>query len=196
MLKRLNKKKSIILIFSCILLLTVIVSGTIAWFKSESNSLVSKFSYGNIKIFITEEDVNDENVKNFEIIPGAKIKKNTTVTVEENSEDCWLFIEIEQSDNFYNFMNYSIEAGWKKLEEYENIYYREVDKKNEKQIYAVFKDDIINVNSDITRELFNSLTDDNYPMISILAYGIQRNSKIDAIDTAEDAWLLVNNQNN
>ena len=196
MLKRLNKKKSIILIFSCILLLTVIVSGTIAWLKSESNSLVSKFSYGNIKIFITEEDVNDENVKNFEIIPGAKIKKNTTVTVEENSEDCWLFIEIEQSDNFNNFMNYSIEDGWKKLEEYENIYYREVDKKNEKQIYTVFKDDIINVNSDITRELFNSLTDDNYPMISILAYGIQRNSKIDAIDTAEDAWLLVNNQNN
>ena len=171
MQKKISKKKSFVLIFSCILLLIVVVNGTIAWLKSESNLLISKFSYGNIKIFITEEDVNDENIKNYEIVPGAKIKKNTTITVEENSEDCWLFVVIEKSDNFDDFMNYLLDDGWIELEQYENIYYRKVDKKNEKQIYSVFKDDIVYVNSDITRALFNSLTNENYPTISISAYG-------------------------
>ena len=133
-----------------------------------------------------------KRASNAEVVAICDKSQETLDSQKENTKG----LNIAFYDNFDDFMNYLLDDGWIELEENENVYYRKVDKKNEKQIYSVFRDDVVYVNSDITRALFNSLTNENYPTISISAYGMQRNSKIDAIDTVEDAWLLVNNQEN
>ena len=191
MLKRINKIKPLILLVLIIMLLLTSVSGTIAWLKSESNSLVDRFTYGNIKISLEESK---QDNKNYEISPGKVIKKDTTVTVEGGSEDCWLFIKIDKTQNFDTFMTYSLKDDWKALDGYSDIYYREVQESDEKQEFQIIKDNVINVKSELTKVVFDSLNEDTYPTISLSAYAIQRNDDIEGLDTAHTAWLLVNNQ--
>lgn len=196
MIKKIKFTKSIILVPACIVLISFVVGGTIAWLRSGTNLLVSDFSYGDIKISIVEGNTNEDNSINYEILPGTQIIKDTVIVVEEKSEDNWLYIKIEQTDNFNDYMTYLVDDGWKKLEGYEDVYYREVNKLNEKQEFNVIKDKVINVRKDLTKKDFDLLTDENYPTLSISAYAIQRNEKMDEIDTAEEAWLLAIRQEN
>lgn len=192
-ISKLNKTKiSILLIIIIVVLLFPIIGETVAWLTKESNLLINKFTYGNIKISISESNIsNDTNDSNYTIMPGLSIVKDTVVMVDKNSEDCFVFVKIEQTDNFDDFMFYSMEDNWKQLQGMDNIYYIEVDKNNKQQKFNVIKDNVINVRADLKKESFDLLTDDNYPSISVSAYAIQRNSNIDAISTAEKAWLLV-----
>lgn len=196
MKNNLSKVKIVILLCIVSLALLVITPSTIAWLKDETDFLVSNFSHGNIKISISESNLDNNLIKNYEIAPNAKFVKDTQVIVEANSEDCYLFIVVDKSSNLDKFMKYEIEDGWKNLKDNSNVYYREIDKKNENQTFNVIKNNVISVKDNLTKEDFNALNEENYPTISISAHAIQRNSKIDAIDTAEDAWLLVSNQNN
>jgi len=196
MKNNLSKAKIVILLCVVSLALLVITPSTIAWLKDETDFLVSNFSHGNIKISISESNLDNNLIKNYEIAPNAKFIKDTQVIVEANSEDCYLFIVVDKSSNLDKFMKYEIEDGWKNLKDNSNVYYREIDKKNENQTFNVIKNNVISVKDNLTKEDFNALNEENYPTISISAHAIQRNSKIDAIDTAEDAWLLVSNQNN
>lgn len=196
MKNNLSKVKIVILLCVVSLALLVITPSTIAWLKDETDFLVSNFSHGNIKISISESNLDNNLIKNYEIAPNAKFVKDTQVIVEANSEDCYLFIVVDKSSNLDKFMKYEIEDGWTNLKDNSNVYYREVDKKNENQTFNVIKNNVISVKDNLTKEDFNALNEENYPTISISAHAIQRNSKIDAIDTAEDAWLLVSNQNN
>ena len=193
MLKKRWKIKSIIILIVGIILFIATLNSTIAWLKSESKMLISKFTNGNIQITLTDEDLNENNTLNYEIIPGTTVEKNTYVTVNEGSEDCWLFVEIEQTDNFNDFMSYTVEEGWQLLEENSNIYYKEITKNNDNQVFNIIKDNIINVNSELTQEQCKNLNENNYPSISIAAYAIQRNNGMDMIDNAKEAWLLINN---
>ena len=195
MIKKIKSTKSIILIPIYIIFTFVVIGGTVSWLKSETNLLVSGFSYGDIKISIIEGETND-TAKNYEIMPGTKIIKNTEIVVEENSEDNWLYVKIEQTQNFNDFMTYTIDDGWEKLNDYENIYYRKVSKSNKKQTFNVIKDKTINVRKDLTKENFDLLTEETYPTLSISAYAIQRNENMDEIDTAEESWLLVIGEEN
>ena len=186
--------KSIILLILCMASLFIIVSGTVAWLIGKSGLLMNQFSYGNIKITLHDDsNTGDENKINYEITTGTRIEKRTYIKVKEKSEDCWLFVKIDETDNFQDFMTYSMEDGWTKLEGKENIYYMEVDKSNQEQIFNVIKNNEILVRTDITKEQFSSLTLDNYPSFSVSAYAVQRNDKIDDIDTAIEAWQLINN---
>lgn len=194
-ISKLNKPKFIILLILVIVVLFPVISETVAWLTKETNLLINKFTYGNIKISISEGNINDDDsnndTKNYMITPGGSIVKDTLVVVNENSEDCWLFIKIKETDNFDDYMIYSLEDGWKELENNTDIYYREVNKSDKNQTFNIIKDNVINVKSELTKESFDLLTEDTYPSISISAYAVQRNSAIDAINTAEKAWLLV-----
>ena len=194
MLKKIGKNKFIILILIIILLLTTQAEGVFAWLSDNDNLLFNKFTYGNIKISITESDV-VENNKTYEISPGMVINKDTKVLVEAGSEDCWLFINILETDNFKDFMTYSVADGWTLLEENSSVYYQEVSKSENIQSFDVIKDNKINVKEELNKSDLVSLNG-NYPSISISAYAIQRNKEIDAIASAKEAWLLLSNQNN
>ena len=88
------------------MLLITSVSGTIAWLKSESNTLFDIFTYGDINIEITETK---EDSNNYELYPGKEIKKDTVITVNALSENCYIFIKIDETANLGDYITYSLQ---------------------------------------------------------------------------------------
>ncbi len=189
--------KALVLTSAVTLALSGAVGGTIAWLISK-DTVTNTFTYGDIDITLDETDVvtDDEGNKTneYEMVPGNAITKDPTVTVEAGSEDCWLFVQLEESANFDDFMTYEIADGWTALEGYENVFYMTVDSPAEDITYTVIKDNTVNVRDDVTKEMLNALDSGetaDYPTLTVTAYGVQRDENIEALDTAEEAWALT-----
>lgn len=185
----LGKVKIIILVILGVIVLGTITTGTYAWLSGKTKLLNSSFTYGDIKISIN--DSNDSN--NYEIMPGTIINKDTSVSVKAKSEDCWLYVKIDKSTNFDEFMTYEVADGWISLEDNDNVYYREVSKMASDQKYNVIKNNVINVKSELTRQMIDSISE-NYPTLTVTAYAVQRDNNIDALNNALDAWQLLDGQ--
>lgn len=192
--------RTALLIVSAVVFLSSVFGGTLAWLITKTDPVINTFTYGDVNITITETDTkdgdDDPNTNTYDMVPGGEIAKDPYVTVKEGSENCWLFVKLEKSiepSSFDAFMEFTIAEGWIALEGVEGVYYREVDEKDEPQGYYVIKDNTVNVKGEVTKEMLNALTE--YPTLSITAYAVQRDSTIDAIDTAEEAWELVSQSN-
>lgn len=197
---KLSKSKLLILSIAIIALLCTVIGGTVAWLSSTPDPIVNTFTYGDINITLTETDTKDDenlNTNTYEMIPGNKITKDPLITVKENSEDCYLFVKIEKTANFDEFMEYRLLENWILLDGTENVYYQEVIKSTEKQDFYVIKDNTVTVKESVTKRMLNELNRDgveNYPQMTITAYAVQRDSGIEAISTASKAWSLVSEQ--
>ena len=131
-----NKKFIAILSVFVMLALTMVVGcavdGTVAWLVSESESSVSTFTLGDINIKLTGESESQP----LKIIPGVEITRSLKVTVDPNSEACWLFVKVEETnwpdlkktDGTTRNVSYSVNVpnDWKALEGNPGVYYREV----------------------------------------------------------------------
>ena len=194
-IKELNKSKSIILALSFALVLALVVGTTYAWLTSKTTLLSNTFTYGDIQLSIIESDTNDGDedltTNSYVIMPGADIKKDTKVVVDKNSEDCYLFIKIEKTNDFDKYMTYSLEDNWKKVKNQNDVYYIEVKKEKEEQTFSVLQDNIIKVKPELTYNDIRNI--DAYPTMTISAYAVQRNESMDAINTPEKAWKLIYN---
>ena len=201
---KLNKK--IIAMLSVFIMLAVVVigsavSGTVAWLVSKSESTDSTFTFGDINITLTESDFGGQPIK---IIPGIDIKKDPKVTVMANSEACWLFVKVEESnwpefkeENGTRKVSYSVNDGWSALENNPGVYFREVNAEDaQKGIdYTVLVGNescpsgVIKVSQELTKEEINSIDySANQPSLTFTAYAVQRAG----IDTADAAWATVN----
>ena len=201
--RRSNKKIIAMLSVLTVLALAVIgysVSGTVAWLASKSESTVSTFTLGDINITLTESSSDSQPVK---IIPGIDIGKDPKVTVEPNSEACWLFVKAEET-NWPNFkdengskVSYSVaggDNGWKALENVPGVYYREVSAGDAKAgiAYNVLTgsdehlNGVVTVSSGLTKAEVNSLAG-TQPKLTFTAYAVQR----EGIDDAAAAWAAV-----
>ena len=191
-MKKIKRMRPLIILFVIIMLLITSVSGTIAWLKSESNTLFDIFTYGDINIEITE---NKEDSNNYELYPGKEIKKDTVITVNALSENCYIFIKINETANLGDYITYSLVETWKQLEGFEDVYYQEVSKSDSDQTFSIIKDNILKVKSDLTKVSLNALNENNYPKLTITGYAIQRNSNLEGINTPSDAWSIVAKEN-
>ena len=112
-------KKKLAIFLACVLLVGGIVGGTLAWLTAETDPVVNTFSPSTISIELDESD--DLNLK---MIPGCTVAKDPYAKVLKGSEDCWLFVKIEKSANFDDFMTYEIAKGWELVEGTSNVYCR------------------------------------------------------------------------
>ena len=91
-------RKVLLLVLCAALLVSATVMGTIAYL-SDSEAVVNTFTVGNVNIDINETDIdkdNDTKANKYEgLIPGMTIDKDPTVTVDANSDDCYLFVKVE-----------------------------------------------------------------------------------------------------
>lgn len=177
--------------------LNAAVGGTIAWLISKSDPAVNTFTYGDINITLEESDTDndgDPNTNTYDMVPGNAITKDPLITVEADSEDCWVFVKLDKSANFDTFMEYGLAEGWTELAGNDGVYYREVTKSESEQQFYVLEGNEVTVSGDITKEQLNALDKDgaaNYPTLTVSAYAVQRDAAIDAIDTVEEAWALA-----
>lgn len=193
-----NKKFIAILSVFVMLALTMVVGcavdGTVAWLVSESKSSVSTFTLGDINIKLTGESESQP----LKIIPGVEIKRSLKVTVEPNSEACWLFVKVEGT-NWSHFpdangtakVSYSVAGGtddWKALEGNPGVYYREVSA-GDAQTGVVYDVNCnVTVSQMLTKAEVNSIASGTQPQLSFTAYAVQRYS----FEDAAKAWEAAN----
>ncbi len=198
---KLGRVKLILLSIALIFVMFGVISGTLAWLIADTKPVVNTFSYGDINITLEETDTNkdgdnDPNTNNYPMKPGNSIEKDPLVTFKAGSEDAWLFVKLEKSANFDDFMTYETEDGWNALDGESGIYYRSVDKVDTDTEFYVIKDNTVKVKGEVTKEMLNALDADsarNYPTLTVTAYAVQRDSNF---TTAADAWAQVVAQSN
>lgn len=195
------KKKIFIVVVSILSVCSFLVGTSVAWLSSKTDEVINTFTYGDINIKIEETDTqdNDDNefTNEYKMLPGNKITKDPKVTVLKNSEDSYLFVKITKSENFDDFMTYELVEGWTLVENTENVYYREVTKKDSDQEFYILKDNTVTVKESVTKKMLNELDSNgttNYPTLTFTAYAVQRDSNIEAIDTAAEAWAIASSE--
>ena len=199
MSKRKKKGVSTKVFLSLLALVLVVgcaVGGTIAWLTATTDPVVNTFTYGKIKIELTE--TKPEN-KQATIIPGVNISKDPKVTVIGGSEACWLFVKVGEA-NWPTFIDedgrkvsYTIATGWEELPGESGVYYREVDAVTADTDFYVLAGDttypngVVTVSEELTKAEVNGIT--TQPTLTFTAYAVQK----DGINTAAEAWAKVKN---
>lgn len=195
MSKRKKKGVSTKVFLSLLALVLVVgcaVGGTIAWLTATTEPVVNTFTYGKIKIQLTETTGNA-----YKIIPGVNISKDPKVTVKADSEACWLFVKVAEEGTFVtDKVTYSIADGWKVLDatNHPGVYYRKVDAVTADTDFYVLTGDatypngVVTVSENLTKAEVNSVAA-TQPTLTFTAYAVQK----DGINTAADAWAQVSN---
>lgn len=184
------------MLFTLALVLVVAVAsvgGTIAWLKVSTTPVVNTFTVGDINIDLTETTGN-----NYKIIPGVDIAKDPKVTVKANSEACWLFVKVEESNNWPDVMetisdeasgtervrkvNYALATGWLGVPGTNNVFYREVSATTTDTDFAVLQGNKVTVRSSLTKDEANAIS--GMPTLTFTAYAIQK----DGFKNVSDAW--------
>ena len=171
-------KKLLALVLALTLLVAGVVGGTLAWLTDRTAEVKNTFTVGDINIGLTE------TTTDYKMVPGNTIAKDPTVTVKANSEACWLFVQVTESENLKNFITYAIAEGWTELQD--GVYYREVPASAADQPFSVLKGDAVTVNNDVTKEMLTAKDFAN-PTLTFKAYAVQK----DNVASASDAWAEV-----
>lgn len=108
--------KSMALLLAMVLLVGCAIGGTLAWLTAKTTPVTNTFTTSDINITLAETKTD------FKMVPGWTIDKDPEVTVTKGSEDCWLFVKVDESCgvkktetenyNFDDFIAYAIENGW------------------------------------------------------------------------------------
>lgn len=186
------------------LVVAAVVGGTYAWLTAQSKPVVNTFTYGDVNLTLTETDTQldgdeDDTTNTYQMLPGQDIIKDPVVTVKANSVDSWVFVKLEKSQNFDNFLEYTMADGWTQLtdedgHEVAGVYYREVSTSDEDQTLTVIKDNTVSVKGTVTKADLNALDTDpdnpTYPTLTVTAYAVQKSG----FDTAAAAWAQAAGQ--
>lgn len=174
------------LLVVCMMLVVMVgsIAGTVAWLTDTTDEVKNTFTTSGIEIELKE------NTTEYKMVPGHTIEKDPAATVLANSENCWLFVEVTESDNFDDFMTYEIADGWTLVEGTTNVYARRVDGTTNKigTAYPVLKDNKVTVLTTVTKEVMTELTDETKPTLTFKAYAVQLMKDNNTEFTAVEAW--------
>ena len=92
-------KKLVIAVVALSMALVIAIGGTLAFLVAQSNTVTNTFTYGNIALTLAETKGEEKDgVREFgKVVPGATIEKDPTVTVTANSENCYVYVKIENN---------------------------------------------------------------------------------------------------
>lgn len=203
-MNRENKRFSLkiaALIMALALVLVGVIGTTLAWLIDETDPVKNVFTVGKVDITLEETDPEGDDPLNNEytMVPGTDIEKDPLITVKANSENCWLFVKIDESANLDDFITYDVilddssttaVEGWTALDGVDGVYYMEVTKSASDQEYGVLVGDKVKVNEDVTTQDLEALDATTYPSLTFTAYAVQRGENA-AINTAAAAWQLA-----
>ncbi|MCI7640590.1 MAG: hypothetical protein MSS60_12345 [Clostridiales bacterium] len=194
--------KMMFMILAVVLIVGISIGGTLAWLTATSGPVTNTFTTSDIEITLAESD--DLDLK---MVPGYTITKDPKATVEAGSEDCYLFVKLEKSTNFDDFMTYTIASGWTELTSAAGtnykVYYRVFDSKDSTNTnaqgtaYSILEDDQVTVKSTVTKADMKALSAATYPTLTVTAYASQlyksNSTAAGAVNkfTPAEAWDIV-----
>lgn len=175
------------MLFLCVLS----VQNIYAWLNDGTSEVSNSFNPNNIQIDICETDTDDGDsdkyTNTYEMIPDEDISKDPTIEVPKDTLDAWIFVQLEELDNFAFYMTYEIDDEWNTLgKDYPGVFYMPLASSSENQSIPVLKDNLVRLNEGIGKDEINAMTDK--PKLRITAYGIQQAG----FPSPEDAWKELN----
>lgn len=201
-----TKTKALALALCAVLLVVSTVFVTMAYLTSKTDVVTNTFTVGKVTITLDEAKVTTDGVKvegeervkenSYHLVPGHFYVKDPTVHVDDESEDCWLFVKVENglkdiiagntsvSENDSIDTVYTIEAqmtknGWSLVTGETNIYaYKATAKTGDYKVFDNFK---LKGDADVSSY---ATADNEDSVINVTAYAIQA----DGFATAADAW--------
>lgn len=185
--------KAMVMILAVMLIVGISVGGTLAWLTAQTDDVVNTFTTSDIEITLAESDNLD-----LTMVPGYTITKDPKVTVVAGSEKCYLFVKLEESDNFDDFMTYQIAAGWTQGNGTDipaNVWYRTVEASDTDQEFDVLNGNEVSVLGTVTKDMMNGLTTGtttSYPTLTVTAYASQYMKSNTVNFTPAEAWTNVN----
>lgn len=100
--------KAMVMILSLMLVVGLSVGGTLAWLTATAPTVTNTFTVGDITIDLWENDfvlsrnsldqskkVTVEN--DYKVVPGGTSPKNPTLTVNAKSENCYVYVTVENN---------------------------------------------------------------------------------------------------
>jgi predicted ribosomally synthesized peptide with SipW-like signal peptide len=181
-----NTKKLIVAIAALSILLCCAVGGTLAYLRDKTDTVTNTFTYGDINITLDESK--DLNLK---MIPGGKITKDPTVTVDPTSEACYLFVKIDASAAVANYLEYDVDSAWTRLEGVENVYYMvlETVPQAPNNEFPILKNNQVTVKTTVTKEMMEAVkANAKLVELSFTAYAVQKENVADVTT----AWSIAN----
>ncbi len=181
--------KLVVLLAALILIIGIVVDGTVAWLIDSTDSVENKFTSSDITVTLSEsKDLN------LQMIPGHTIKKDPKVTVEKDSEKCYVFVKLDKSVNYDTFLaEYEIADEWTLLTDFEGVYYQIVGKSEKDQTFTVLKENQVKVKDTVTKANMETIKDDaSQPTLTITAYACQYNKNNTDAFTPAEAWAQCN----
>ena len=176
-------KKKVLSIVAVVLVLCCAIGGTLAWLTAKSDVVTNTFTPSNIKI-----ELKETTGAQYKMVPGYTIEKDPAAKVLAGSEECWLFVKIEKSGNFDQYLTYEPANGWEPVAEETNVYARKVTTAEIGTAYSVLLNNQVTVKSDVTEAMMEGLNTANYPTLTITAYASQLYKSAGVELTAAEAW--------
>lgn len=193
-------KKKLMTVLALVLVIAMSVAGTYAYLTSH-DSVTNTFTVGNVSITMDEAKVdvdgkimpNENRVheNSYKLMPGHTYVKDPTVVVTGGSENCWLFVKVENGVAAYEKAGDATIAkqieknGWTALDNNPGVYYKSVTKSNDAQTFVVFENFTIADNADGVNG-WSAVTAAN-TNITVTAYAIQA----DGMANVADAWTKL-----
>ena len=172
-------KKKLMTVLALVLVIAMSVAGTVAYLTHITAPITNTFTVGNIDIGLAE------TMTDFKMVPGCDIAKDPVVTVDANSEDCWLFVRIDESSNLKDFISYAVAEGWTQGDGTNipsKVWYRPVEAATADQTFSVLAGDKVTVNNDVTKTMMDGLKDSGaiQPTLTFTACAVQADGFADA----------------
>ncbi len=196
-----TKSKAVVLTLCAVLLVVASVMGTMAYLTSK-DTVTNAFTVGKVKLTLDEKKVDEYGEKyldsddssvsessaakvksnTYNLVPGHTYIKDPTVHVEAGSEDCYVFVKVDNGlANFEKEGDTTIATqitttnGWAQLTDKEGnpvagVYYKRVSKSTTAQDLAVFSSFTLADNAN-SKEGWSGLSSAN---IKVKAYAIQQ----------------------
>ena len=128
-----KKKMTTTALAVALAVLLLIGGGTFAYLQSTTGDVKNNFNTNKVMVELSETGNGQ-----YDIIPGTEQSKDPKVTVN-NTVNAYVYVEV--TDTTQGLVEYSIADGWTPLDGFEGVYYREVAKSTDPQVFSVLKDD-------------------------------------------------------
>lgn len=187
-----NTKKILALLLCAALLVVASVAGTLAYLTDDDDA-TNTFTVGNVEIELKEYAVDKQTgvksatevdgLEDLELVPGRTIEKNPFILVGDSSEDCWLFVKIE--NNLGDAVTITGLTGWTEVGGHPGYYRYQTTVKAGAKI-PVFES--VTVAADMTYAQLNGIADKSIVITAyaVQAEGVDQQNAWDALDLHHD----------
>jgi len=178
--------KALLLVVCAVLLVATSVMGTLAYLTHTTDAVTNTFTIGSVLITLDETDVDVYGVKDgetrvkentYKLIPGREYVKDPKIHVDADSENCWVFIKM--NNGLGTAASITIDtANWTKIEETADgvVYAYNAEMEAGKSTTALFSS--FTFASDADPKAYEGKT------ITLIGYAVQRQG----LNTAKEAW--------